>query len=186
MKLFARTLEEADLYVDLECEAVGEVPKSRKKRTVERRRKPVLVYEIRCESGKLLEFEFEDGGLPDAKPGLRRKVEFGGASPSLLIDAGEWMKVADRHQAKAPKSVAGLSERARRDAKRDMQIAVAALQEVMKFLPAGADRVSSTSLLNARGKAYFNKDVRRFQRSALQAQLEDFQARLRRYESSRL
>ena len=48
----------------------------------------------------------------------------------------------------------------------DTELAVAALREVMKFLPAGADRVPSTALMNMRGKTYFNKDVRRFQRGA--------------------
>ena len=186
MKLFARTAEEADLYVDLEAEAQGEVPVSRKRRKTERRRETFFLYEVRCKSGKLLEFEFREDGLPTPRPGLRRKVAYGGPQQSLLIDAGEWMKVADRHADRAPGSLAGLPERARREAKADMEIAVAAIEEVMKFLPDGADRVSSASLFSARGKAYFNKDVRRFRRDALSAQLEDFRGRLRRYDSSRV
>jgi len=186
MKLFARSSEEADLYVDLECEAQGEVPVARKRRKAERRRETFVVYEIRCKSGKLLEFEFREDGLPAPKPGLRRKVEYGGNAPSQLIDAGEWMKVVDRHANRAPRSLAGLPERARRDATSDLALALAALDEVMKFLPAGADRVPSTSLFGTRGKAYFNKDVRRFRREALVAQRDELEARLRRFESSKV
>jgi len=186
MKLFARTSEEADLYVDLECEAAGEIPVARKRRKGERRRETFVVYEVRCQSGKLLEFEFREDGLPAPKPGLRRKVEFGGSEPSLLIDAGEWMKVADRHAARAPRSLAGLPERARRDATSDLSMALAALDEVMKFLPAGADRIPSTALFSTRGKTYFNKDVRRFQRDSLKAQKDELQARLRRFDSSKV
>lgn len=186
MKLHARSAEEADLYVDLECEAMNEVVKSRKRRKGERRRQTFWIYEARCESGKLVEFEFEEGGLPSPKPGLRRVVEFGGAQPSLLIDAGEWMKLSDRWAQAAPRSLAGLSERARRSAIADIQRALAALDEVMKFIPRGGDQVSSASLLSERGKAYFNKDVRRFTRSALETRRAELEARLRRFESSRI
>jgi hypothetical protein len=186
MKLFARSAEEADLYVDLECEAAGEVPKTRKRKKTERRRQTFWTYEIRCESGKLMEFEFELDGLPEAKPGLRRKVAYGGAEPSRLIDAGEWMRVADRYANLAPKSLAGLPERQRREAAGNLDIAIAAVGEVLKFIPSGADRVSSTALTSTRGKTYFNKDVRRFTRSALEEMRADLEARMRRYKSSRV
>jgi len=186
MKLFARTAEEADLYVDLECEAAREVPQSRKKKKTERRRQTFWTYEIRCSSGKLLEFEFDLSGLPDKKPGLRRKVEFGGAQPSRLLDAGEWMKVADRYSERAPKSLAGLPEKQRRTAAHDVEFAVAAVAEALKFIPSGSERVSSTSLLSDRGKAYFNKDVRRFSRTELERFKGELEARLRRFQSSRM
>ncbi|MBT8493349.1 MAG: hypothetical protein KJO07_09860 [Deltaproteobacteria bacterium] len=186
MKLFARSAAEADLYVDLECEAAGEVPQSRKRKKTERRRQTFWSYQIRCASGKLLEFEFELDGLPEPKPGLRRKVEYGGKEPSRLIDAGEWLRVADRHANLAPKSVAGLPERQRREAAGNLEIAIAAVGETLKFIPAGGDRVSSTVLTSTRGKTYFNKDVRRFTRSALEELHSELESRMRRYKSSRV
>ena len=186
MKLFARSAEEADLYVDLECEAAGEVPKTRKRKKTERRRQTFWSYQIRCQSGKLLEFDFELDGLPEPKRGLRRKVEYGGAEPSRLIDAGVWMMVADRFADLAPKSLAGLAEKRRREAASNLEIAIAAVGEILKFIPAGADRLSSTTLTSSRGKTYFNKDVRRFTRAAVEELRSELEARMRRYKSSRV
>lgn len=186
MKLYARTAEEADLYVDLEAEAEGEVPESRKRKKTERRRQTFWSYQVRCKSGKLLEFEFELDGLPEPKPGLRRNVDYGGAEPSRIIDAGEWLKVADRWAGEAPRSLAGLPERQRREAAGTLEKAIAAVGEILKFIPHGSDRVSSTSLLNNRGKTYFNKDVRRFTRTALEQLKGELESRLRRFQSSRV
>ncbi len=183
MRLHARSSEEADLYVDLECEMAGQVPVERKRKKRERRGKPFMLYEARCQSGKLLEFEFEIGGLPDPKPGLRRTVSYGGAQPSLIIDAGEWMLVSNRMAEAAPKSVSGLSERKRREAASQVEDAIAALDEVVKFIPAKDDAVSSSSLFSPRGKTYFNKDIRRFRRQALADQRTALEARLRRFRS---
>jgi hypothetical protein len=185
--LVARTAAEAHLYVDLECEALGEVPIERKQRPASKRNVRQVIeftmYEVRCQSGKLLEFEFSV--LPKERPGLRRSVSYGGKEPSQLLDAGDWMLIADRHVGKAPKSVAGMSEKARKLAKEDLQIAIACVDEILKFIRPGETSVSSTTLTGNRGKTYFNKDVRRFRRDQLDGFKSELSSRIARIDKGR-
>lgn len=113
--------------------------------------------------GAVREFEFL---LPDelvAPPA--RGVRFGGDAPSQLFDPGEWLAIADEHAVRVPAGDAT----ARADHHRDLAIAVAAIDEVLKFVPPGADACPSDQFRSARGLAIHDAEPGRFRRARLQA-----------------
>jgi hypothetical protein len=118
------------------------------------------------------EFEFE---LPAAfRPIRSDEVEFGGGDPSRLLDPGEWMAVAVERAGRQP----GTRE--------ELAFARAALEEVVKFLPAGAERVPDEAFTSARGRALRDAEPGRFRRVRLAAALQAWADILARYDRERL
>jgi hypothetical protein len=74
-----------------------------------------------CGAGR--EFLF---GLPDAEAAPGAFPDFGGPEASEILDAGQWLEIADR--AAADDGV---------DADRRLALARAAVEEVVKFIPLG-------------------------------------------------
>jgi len=87
----------------------------------------------------------------DAGPGL-----FGGPERSALLDAGQWLAYVD---AQARPGDDGPPTR------NALRTAAAAIDEVIKFIPAGQDRVCRDDL--HAGLAYFDTQPERFERSEL-------------------
>jgi hypothetical protein len=58
---------------------------------------------------------------------------YGGAEPSELLDAGEWLAVADAYASQAPADLDGLSPEETRHARALLTRAAAAMDEVLKF-----------------------------------------------------
>ena len=113
--------------------------------------------------GAIREFVFE---LPPAQRPLTDRVEFGGADPSRLLDPGEWMAISDEHAALEPGTP------------RNLEVARAALEEVLKFLPDGAHGVPDKAFWTERGRAVRDRDPWRFRRDQLAAALDDYRRRL--------
>jgi hypothetical protein len=70
-------------------------------------------------------------------------VHFGGDQPSQLLDPGEWLIVADDHARHAPASGLLSDARLARD-RHALHTAIAALDEVQKFVPPGAAEIPLT------------------------------------------
>jgi hypothetical protein len=160
MKL-ARSRGEVLLYLDLTpCERCGAVEMDWET-AVENGRGTVLCsYEGSCMSCGTVRrylFRLPESGTVAPATGV---VPFGGEQPSELLDAGEWLWVADLSVADLPES----EPDARRDA---LDIAATAVDEVLKFLPAGANELPSSAFWTERGEAVFALDPSRFDQRRL-------------------
>jgi hypothetical protein len=91
-----------------------------------------------------------------------------GDQPSELLDAGEWLWVADTYASRSTDHT-NLSESARRQLRTDLLAARAAVLEVLKFLPAGANEVPDTAFWSERGRAVRGAEPGRFGRLRLDA-----------------
>ncbi|MCG5216431.1 hypothetical protein [Streptosporangium sp. KLBMP 9127] len=84
---------------------------------------------------------------------------FGGPEPSELLDAGEWMWLADLTAGNVPDDP--------ENARRTLSMARAAVEEVLKFLPEGQDDVPSDAFWSARGQEVHDAEPPRFRRDRL-------------------
>lgn len=95
---------------------------------------------------------------------------FGGPEPSSLLDAGEWLAASDAAASRvpaAPPADAG----ARAAAQRTLTRAVRALEEVLKFAPAGAREVPADARQSPTGQRLAAAEPGRFSRARLEARL---------------
>jgi hypothetical protein len=160
--LLARTVAEAHLYMELNpCEVCGE-------QRFEPTAAVILVdgelcsrYTGECpQCGTIREFTFR---LPDETP-IPNEAEpsFGSGQPSELLDAGEWLWVADQIARRVPAEPDGMSADERWQAGLDVRTAAAAIAEARRFVPAGADAVPAGSLRSARGREVYAAEPGRF------------------------
>lgn len=152
----ARTVAEAHLYMDFKpCEACGE-------RGFSGRGGMVLVdgelcsrYAGGCRRCRLpREFTFRVPREVRLDLTLGQEVTFGGTEPSELLDPGQWLLVAD------------LTARGAQDDS-DLMAAAAAVDEVLKFIPAGAESVPQEMIRSQDGLQMYASDPGRFDRRRL-------------------
>lgn len=138
----ARTRDEAHLYLDLHPCACGSADTTWDNGLVSVAGELVNRYSGTCGScGAPREYLFglpERPVLPDGWP------TFGGDEPSELLDAGEWLWVADLTAGDVP-----VDDRA--EAERTLRVAAAAVAEVIKFVPPGAEEVPDDGFWSERG-----------------------------------
>ncbi len=163
--LRARSMSEVRLYMDLQpCPGCGHHGFTAACDVVERGDDLAAVSRGYCPNcGKERRFELllDDDPVPGGG--------FGGERPSTIIDAGQWLALADDSSRRVPGSAAGLDGDARRRAVTELQRALAALDEVTKFLPAGADRLPTSAFFSTPGKKVYLAEPGRFQRARLEA-----------------
>jgi hypothetical protein len=78
---------------------------------------------------------------------------YGGDEPSELLDAAQWWWAADRYAAAVPANAADLSPEDRRVARGRLAAAVAAIDEILKFVPPGEDQVPGWAVWTPMGEA---------------------------------
>jgi hypothetical protein len=162
----ARTRDEAHAYMDLRpCPHCGSVDTAWSS-ALAYGDDGVLVrrYHGACGNcGNEREFRF---ALPDrptvAEPG--QAVTFGGAEPSKLLDPGEWLLVADLC---ATAGAVADGDTPDDETRYSLAVAVAAMDEVIKFVPAGVDAVPDAAFTTSRGYAVYEREPGRFQRRRL-------------------
>ncbi|MFV2084235.1 hypothetical protein [Micromonospora sp. LOL_021] len=113
------------------------------------------------------------------RPSAGAAFSYGGPEPSQLIDPGEWLAVADRYAALVPADFATAGPAAadpvtldpaqRRRATAALSRAVAALDEVRKFIPADADEVPADAISSEIGRRMRRREPGRFRRDRLTA-----------------
>jgi hypothetical protein len=164
----ARTNAEAHLYIELHpCEACGETEFNPASSVIEADGDLASRYAGPCpRCGTPREFLFripEEIILPD----LDEPV-FGDERPSVLIDAGEWLWLADLIARSTPaQPEAGMTALDRRQARVDLRTAAAAVGEAAKFVPADGDAVPAEAIWSSRGQAVYHDEPGRFRRRRL-------------------
>jgi hypothetical protein len=158
----ARSAAEAHLFMDLhECDVCGEEEFERNFGIVVVDGELCSRYTGVCpECGNPREFTFrlpEETLIPDPE-----EPSFGGERPSELLDAGEWLWVADTIAAGTPAEPAGMDAQERRQAHYDLLTAAAAAAEARKFVAFGADAVSPEALWSLTGRAVYDAEPGRF------------------------
>jgi hypothetical protein len=164
--LVARSSPECHLYMQLHPCSCGDTRSPRKHRLLSTDDGLVAHYDEPCPAcGKPRVFDFQLD--PEIPPG----VKFGGANPSTIIDAGQFLAEADRAARSVPGDTSTLDADDRTRARLELQRAVDALEEVIKFVPDGADRVPAESLFTGAGKEIYLREPGRFRKARLEAVL---------------
>jgi hypothetical protein len=174
---YARTFDEANLYMELRPCACGEAdPGARGTSRVDGGAR-FQEYSGRCAGcDRPRRFTFE---MPVELPPVGDDVRYGwGDEPSRLLDAAEWLTVADAFADGARLMRDGLEatdpdEEALNVVFQLISSASAALDEVLKFVPPGAAGVPRAALWTEPGQQLFDDVPERFRASRLAAELAD-------------
>ncbi|WP_432935711.1 hypothetical protein ACQPXM_21410 [Kribbella sp. CA-253562] len=153
----ARTNDETLLFLELHpCPDCGSIETPWEHGLADEDGELVISYAGVCPGcGAEREYRF---GLPEREAPLRPFPNFGGPEPSELLDAGQWMTVADSAAASVPVDAPAGDEQARTV----MAIARAAVEEVIKFVPPDADAVPDDAFWTDQGRAVRDAEPGRF------------------------
>lgn len=177
--LVARSIEECHLYMELHpCECGEEVFDWSRHRLEQRTGEHPLfsVYEGSCGNcGVQRRFEFAVPVQPvqPAQPAVPGR--YGGEEPSRIVDPGEFLWSSERAAAGVPADPGELAADVDPDDAYDaVELAVAGVIEVLKFLPPGADSVPPEAFSSPLGRRMYDADPGRFGRDRLNSVLADY------------
>ena len=182
---YARTYDEVNLYLSLRPCVCGETEFE------DQTRESVLLGAVAAERfscyclgcARLREFTFQ---MSDRPREVSFDIRYGADDePSRLIDAGEWMAVSELYGLAAAAELDGDPVENGDEVASlyyTLTSAIAALDEVGKFLPAGTDVVPEGAFWTPGGRAMWEADESRFTREALAADRERLTGRLAVFE----
>jgi hypothetical protein len=178
MTLVARSSSECRLYLERHAHDCGEKAFQARSTLEKRGGDMYAIYEAACpKCGRLRRVEFLlHPEVPPPAPA------YGGSKVSQIIDPGEFFLAADRAAKDAPDSLKGLSPERAAYARARLTEAVAAMDEVLKFIPKGADDIPASAFTSAAGKEIYRKTPTRFIRSRLEAIANTYREGLRDYD----
>jgi hypothetical protein len=176
----ARTNHEAHLFMDLHPCGCGETAFDRASSVITLADGGLASrYAGTCaRCGARREFVFRLPPRPVPVPA--DEVRYGGTEPSELLDAGEWLWVAERYAGAVPADSHRLPEADRRRARGRLSAAAAALDEVLKFAPPDATFVPPTACWSELGTSVYAREPGRFQAARLAAVRDTYRALARR------
>ena len=161
----ARTPDEAGLYLDLHRCPCGGPPGVRTHAVVADGEELLSRYTEpcpRCGTPRQVTFR-----LPELEDLAEDQGRYGRGRPSELLDAGEWYWFADRC---ATAVSAEPQDAASADAtRRALGLAVEALEQVLLFLPPGADEFPDSAFWSDQGCSVRAADPGRFDRERIEA-----------------
>ncbi|MGH3379815.1 MAG: hypothetical protein ACRDP6_34305 [Actinoallomurus sp.] len=169
----ARTPREAHLYIDMHACACGE-------RGTDQRSHSTLAgktywagrYDLTCTGcGAERRFIFRVPDWPLSVDG------YGGDSPSEIIDAGQWIWLADLAASSCAAQPSPDEEERRRQAEA-MKEAVAAMEEILKFIPGREPIAPDTAFWTPEGRAIRDRESGRFRRPRLEVVLDSYRGSL--------
>jgi hypothetical protein len=177
----ARTNMEAHLHMDLRPCGCGEAKFDRASSVVELPGGELASrYAGDCaRCGSLREFIFRLPQRISSPPA--GEIRYGDAEPSQLLDAGEWLWVADSYARAVPAEPHRLPDPDRRQARARLANAVAAIDEVLKFVPRNGADVPSSAIWTALGGSIYTREPGRFLAVRLAAVKEAYRTSLRRF-----
>ncbi len=167
-RLYMRSNAEAHMFMDRRPCACGDIEFDRQSAVMNDGGVLCSRYFGTCRTcGEEREIIFE---LPQTQLPIGNEVQFGGRDPSRLLDPGEWMAISEYYAKLEP----GTPD--------DLDIARAALEEVIKFLPDGSERVPDEAFWTERGRAVRDREPGRFRRERLAAVLDVYRKQLAKYD----
>jgi hypothetical protein len=167
-----RTSAEAHMYMDQQPCTCGDIEFDRQSAVMTDGGVLCSRYFGKCRTcGTMREFIFE---LPPTQLPVTNQVEFGGRDTSRLLDAGQWMAISEYYAKLEP----GTPD--------DLDIARAAVEEVIKFLRNGVEGVPDTAFWTERGRAVRDREPARFRRSRLAAILDVYRKQLAKYDLTQI
>lgn len=166
--MISRSSHECHLYIELHpCECGDRrFPNAHKLVSVDDGL--LAVYEGAC-TGCGVSRRFEFLLDPELPPGDK----FGGSRPSSIIDAGQYMAIADAAAMQVPADVTGLDAEAKRNARWWMNRAVNALEEVLKW-DYDEEGISPQGLFTESGTATYEIEPGRFRKERVEAVVETY------------
>lgn len=172
-----RSPAEAYLYFDLNPCECGEARFTPAHHLEDRDGTLVAVYEGTCpDCGRTRRYEFvlapEEPPPPPA---------FGGDQPSQLIDPGEFFQASYEAASRLPVNPNDLPRERWPQARQDTLLAIAALREVAKFIPPGAQEVPAAAFTSGLGQAIFVSYRDEFRRDAIASRLRLYEEILAAY-----
>lgn len=174
----ARTNAEAHLFLELQpCPQCGET-------RCQFRSSVVYVGDVlasrytgacpRCGNQRGYEFRLPDDVLPPPADSVR----FGGPDPSRLIDPGVWLWYSEVAAGQVATDRSGLDGQAERTARHALATALAAIEEVLKFIPPDASSVPVAAFTSIDGRSVYDREPGRFTRDRLTAVRDYYAERL--------
>ena len=164
----ARSISEARLFMEHEpCPSCGHRGFGHPRKIVaigERVAAAASGYCPSCGTERKFELLLGDERVPEGA--------FGNRAPSTLIDAGEWLAIADAYGALVPAEIETLDARDRELARTNLAKGIAAVEEVLKFVPAGADEPPRSAFFTSRGLDVYLAAPVRFKRARLDVLLD--------------
>jgi hypothetical protein len=176
--LLERSVEEAHLYMAMHpCDVCGESDFECRSAVVMAEGDLASRYEGECDGcGTSRQFVFR---LPETVSLPGQRMRFGGPEPSELLDAGEWLWVAGNFAAVEPLGdLADLAGEELAVARADLAGAAAAVDEVLKFLPEGADEPPDEAFWSDRGRRVREEHPAEFGRARLEARRAKYEEAL--------
>ncbi|MFE7934946.1 hypothetical protein ACFU6S_40745 [Streptomyces sp. NPDC057456] len=166
--LRARSSLEAHLYMDLHPCECGSSDFVRRHRLEQRGDGIVAVYEGPCsQCGRNRNFAFLMADeIPPPPPA------FGGPEPSEIIDPGEFSGVGHDVSARAGLQMLNSPESEHHKYRGAMAYALAASEEVLKFIPPGQDAVPASAFTSEAGRARYEQDPGKFDRDILEMDID--------------
>jgi hypothetical protein len=116
-----------------------------------------------CGAGR--EFTYRLPAVPLESP----RFAYGGAEPSRLLDAAQWLWVSDWYLRSVPPGAEDLPPDQRRIARARLMAAIAAIDEVVKFIPANGDTVPEWAVWTPLGRTVREADGQRLSAGTLAA-----------------
>lgn len=153
----ARSSLECRLCIELDVCACGQTPGELAHRLVSRDEGLVALYEGSCTGcGRSLSYAFVLGDEIVAAD------KFGGREPSQVIDAGQFLREADR-------AVLRVTDSPTSQNLYWLGRAIACLEEVLKWIPDGEESPPASAFFTDDGLRVFHEEPGRFRRSRLAA-----------------
>lgn len=178
--LVARSAPECRFYIDLhECSCGETAIDVRHRLQTGADGRLLAVYEGNCpRCGLPRRFEFAlDPATPPPPPA------FGGPAPSRIICPGQFAALADRAARSAPLEPA-TDQRQRARGRAAIARALAALEEVAKFIPPGGSAVPPDAFTSPEGRALYQREPDRFTADRLAAVAEAYREVLAAYDGA--
>lgn len=168
--LRSRSSDECHLYMDLNPCQCGEIDFEPQHWVEQSGHQLVACFVGTCRGcGTARSFHFAlEQEMPPPPPA------FGGDSPSRIIDPGQFLWVAEELAAWASADPADRADESEDGVVEAITTAVAAVEEALKFIPAGADAVPEEAFNAPESWLRYQRDPSRFHRDRLLDVLEEY------------
>ncbi|GAB2948806.1 hypothetical protein GCM10027280_41810 [Micromonospora polyrhachis] len=177
--LRARSPEECHLYMGLHPCTCGAERFAWQRHYLIPGAEQTSVYEGECPGcGEAREFRF---AVPDT---LAPPFTFGGDEPSQVLDPYQFLTRYHLTTRVVPSDPAVLPESQRARYYAELRTGIAALREVLKFIPADAAAMPADAFTSEAGRAAFEADPEQFARERLEGLLDSHQETLAAYQAA--